>query len=431
MRCLWLVALVLSPAAAPQLAAQGTKDKACAVEYQKRNEEAAEDSTNACASLAGWLVDALAKKMYAPPAGAVQSRRAGEAVPAGTTAQTEAVPGVQPTALASASLGVTGSKVGTDALTSVSLNPATLFGGTDAESIAKWGRFTDITIFFPVTDGGNIGKSLDYVGARVRMNITGVTDGDAVLEDAKRAFNVVLRTETNLALDLTDALKSAPDVELCARSALESEPGDRLEGCGGNVTIALSPSGYKELRERLAAVREKADARYLGLDLRVESGDPTLGAVPGADVNALQAGVALGRRILQRDVYSPSLGLRSRLGVRYTDPRAPGAEVAWALDGGLAFDASRMLPTEQYVKVSGGFEFRYSNTNATQQAALQTDFASFRGSLSVPLVGGASLSIGFATPVVGDSETSLTFNVDWGLLLPGLSSLVQGSRSGL
>ena len=90
-----------------------------------------------------------------------------------------------------------------------------------------------------------------------------------------------------------------------------------------------------------------------------------------------------------------------------------------------------MLPTEQYVKVSGGFEFRYSNTTATQQAALQTDFASFRGSLSVPLVGGASLSIGFATPVVGDSETSLTFNVDWGLLLPGLSSLVQGSRGGL
>ena len=431
MRRLWLFALFLSQAAASELAGQDARERACATELQRRTAEPPDNPAEACAGLAGWLVDTLAEKVYEPPAGAVQSRRAGEAIPAGTTAQTEAVPGVQPTALASASLGISGSKVGTDALTSVSLNPATLFGGTDAEAVARWGRFTDITVFFPVTDAGDIGKSLDYVGARVRINVTGVLDGGALLEDAKRAFNAVLRTETNLLLDFTDALRSAPDAELCVRSALESEPGDRLEGCGGNITVGLPPSAYKELRERLAAVREKADARYLGLDLRVETGDPTLGAVPGADVTALQAGVALGRRILQRDVYSPSLGLRSRLGVRYTDPQDAGTEVTWALDGGLGFDASRMLPTEQYVKLSSGFEFRYSNSDDAVQESLQTDFAAFRGSLSVPLVGGASLSIGFTTPVVGDSETSLTFNVDWGLLLPGLGGLLQGNRGGL
>jgi hypothetical protein len=427
----WLIVLLLSQAAASELAGQDARQRACAAELQRRTAEPAENPAEACAGLAGWLVDTLAEKVYQPPASAVQSRRTGEALPAGTTAQTEAVPGVQPTALASASLGITGSKVGTDALTSVSLNPATLFGGTDAEAIARWGRFTDVTVFFPVTDAGDIGKSLDYIGARVRMNITGVVDGGGLLDDAKRAFNAVLRTETNLLLDLTDALKSAPDAELCVRSALESKPGDRLEGCGGNMTIGLSPSAYRELRERLAAVREKADARYLGLDLRVESGDPTLGAVPGADVTALQAGVALGRRILQRDVYAPSLGIRSRLGIRYTDPRDPGTAVAWALDGGLGFDASRMLPTEQYVKLSAGFEFRYSNSDDAVQESLQTDLASFRGSLAIPLVGGASLSISFTTPVAGDTETSLTFNVDWGLLLPGLGGLLQEYRRGL
>jgi hypothetical protein len=430
MRRLWLVVLLLSQVTVLQLVGQDTREKACAAELQRRAGEPPENPAEACAGLATWVVDALTEKVYEPPAGAVQSRRAGEAIPAGTTAQTEAVPGVQPTALASASLGVTGSRVGTDALTSISLNPATLFGGTDAEAVATWGRFTDITVFFPVTDAGDIGRSLDYVGARVRMNITGITDGDAVLEDAKRAFNVVLRTETNLALDLMEALKRAPDLELCVRSTLERQPGDRLEGCSGDITIGLSPSAYRELRERLAVVRENADARYLGLDLRVESGDPTLGAVPGADVTALQAGVALGRRILQRDVYSPSLGIRSRLGVRYTDPQDAGTAVTWALDGGLGFDASRMLPTEQYVKLSAGFEFRYSNSDDAVQESLQTDFASFRGSLAIPLVGGASLSIGFTTPVAGDSETSLTFNVDWGLLLPGLGGLLQENRRG-
>lgn len=280
MRRLWFVALLLSQASARELAGQDAKERACAAELQRRTAEPPDNVAEACAGLAGWLVDTLAEKVYEPPAGAVQSRRAGEAIPAGTTAQTEAVPGVQPTALASASLGVTGSKVGTDALTSISLNPATLFAGTDAEAAARWGRFTDITLFFPVTDAGDIGRSLDYVGARVRMNITGVTDGDRLLKDAKAAFNAVLRAETNLELDLRDALKSASDVKLCVSSALESEPGDRLDGCGGNITIGLSPSAYKKLRESLAAVREKADARYLGLDLRVESGDPTLGAVP-------------------------------------------------------------------------------------------------------------------------------------------------------
>jgi hypothetical protein len=430
MRRLCLFALLLLQATPRELAGQDTDEQACGTELEARSGEPPDNAKKACAALATWLVDALAEKLVVP-AGAVQSRRAGEAIPAGTTAQTEAVPGVQPTALASASLGITGSEVGTDALTSISLNPATLFAGTDAEAAARWGRFTDITLFFPVTDAGDIGRSLDYVGARVRMNITGVTEGDRLLKDAKEAFNKVLRAETNLGLDLRDALKSASDVKLCVGSALESQPGDRLAGCGGDITIGLSPSAYKELRESLAAVREKADARYLGLDLRVESGDPTLGAVPGADVTALQAGVALGRRILQRDVYSPTLGIRSRLGVRYTDPRDAGAEVAWALDGGLGFDASRMLPTEQFVKLSAGFEFRYSNSDDALQEALQTDFASFRGSLSVPLVGGASLSIGFTTPVVGDSETSLTFNVDWGLLLPGLGGLLQENRRGL
>lgn len=430
MRRICLVAFLLFQASVDELAGQGANERACTAEFGRRSTEPLDDSARACVGLAGWLVNELAEKLE-PPAGAVQSRRAGEAIPAGTPAQTEAVPSVQPTALASASLGITGSEVGTDALTSISLNPATLFAGTDAEAAARWGRFTDITLFFPVTDAGDIGRSLDYVGARVRMNITGVADGDKLLQRAKDAFNTVLRAETNLELDLRAALQSASDVRLCVRSALESEPGDRLAGCGGNITIGLSPSAYKKLRESLAAVREKADARYLGLDLRVESGDPTLGAVPGADVMALQAGLALGRRILQRNVYSPSLGIRSRLGVRYTDPRDVGAEVTWALDGGLGFDASRMLPTEQYVKLSAGFEFRYSNSDDALQEALQTDFASFRGSLSVPLVGGASLSIGFATPVAGESQTSLTFNVDWGLLLPGLGGLLQGTRRAL
>jgi hypothetical protein len=408
--------------------AQDAGDQACGREYSRLNPDEPVAVAQACDALAGWLVDTLATRISAPPTGALQSRRAGEASAAGTTAQTEAVPSVQPTALASASLGVAGSDAGTDALTSISLNPAALLAGIDPESAAKWGRFSDVTLYFPVTDAGDVERRLDYFGARVRINMTGIDDGDAILEQATAAFNETLRAETMLFQELKPALKGATNLEQCVRGIMESEPGDEPGGCGGDLTLSLSPQAYRELRERFAEAREKADERYLGLDLRVETGDPTLGAVADADLTALQAGIAFGRRFLQPNVYAPTLGVRTRLGLRYTDPRDPGLDVTWALDGGLGFDASRLLPTDQYLRLSGGFEFRFSNSDESEQEPLQTDMLTFRGSLSVPVVSGASLAIGFATPVVGDTPTSLTFNVDWGLLLPGLGSLARRDR---
>ena len=385
-----------------------------------------------CQQLATKLVtdqveawDARVIKGSIPP-GVLQPKGEGEAQPAGSPAQTEAVPTVQPTGLASASVAVAGSQAGTDAITSVSLNPAILFGGSDQERVAKWSRFSDVTLFFPITDAGNnAAGALDYFGVRLRVNMTGLTVGDELLKDAVAAFRDALGAEGKLIGRLTPVLQATTSVERCALAIQQSGFGERAGDCDSDFVIELSPTVHERLRDRLAAARKKADSRYLGLDLRLDTGDPTLGAVPGSDVTALQAGVAFGRRFLRNDIHTTTIGVRSRLGARYIEPALPGADVTWALDGGFGFEAGRLLETDQDLRLTGGLEFRYSNSSEAERAALQTDFLTFRMSLNLPLAGGAGLAVGLSAPVAGDVDPSLTFNVNWGVLLPGLTQAVR------
>jgi hypothetical protein len=363
------------------------------------------------------------------PAGALQSRRVGAASPAGSPAQGEAVPGVQPTSLAAASLGVAGTDAGTEALTSVSLNPALLFGSSDAASMAKWGRFADVTVYFPVTDAGVTTQGeLDYFGLRARINLTGLSQGGALYQEALGAFRTTLGNEGRLVGRLTAALRSAPDVGACVKAVGAASFRDRVPACGGDFSIELSEDDYDALRDALSAAREKADARFFGLDLRFETGDPTLGSTPGAEVTALQAGLAIGRRFRQPSPTATCVAFRSRLGMRFTDPKGSGADATWAADGGLGLDVSRMLNPDQFVTLTGGFEFRYSDSEPSERAALQTDVLAFRGSLTVPLVGSSALTVGFGTAVAGEMDTNLTFLMNWGLMLPGMGALRGGGR---
>ena len=72
---------------------------------------------------------------------------------------------------------------------------------------------------------------------------------------------------------------------------------------------------YGDLSRALSAVREKADSRYWGLDLRADFGDPTLGQVTDASGKFYFVGAAIGRRIGGGDGLSP-LGYRARGGLR-------------------------------------------------------------------------------------------------------------------
>lgn len=417
------------------VAAQASQPERCAAFLAVLRGQPTERAN--CQTLAVFLVDAVTQPYYEQdnntriPPRDVQSSRAGDAVPTGSPAQAEAVPGVQPTSLAAATLAAAGSDGGTETLTSISINPTLLFGPDDSRALARWSRFTDLSISFPVSDIEGGGGRLDYLGLRARVNLTAVSAGDAVFKGVVAAYKEVLESEGLLVARFTQVLEKAPDVEQCARSILASRLGDQPEGCNSDFKIDLAPSAYRRLKESIARAREKADAKYLGLDLRFETGDPTLGAVPGTDLRSLEAGVAWGRRFLKPKLRDLLIGVRSRLGFRYVDPVLAGQDVEWAVTGGLGLDGSRLMGTglEQTARFTLGFEFDYANTPEALREALRTDFLVVRSSLSIPLLGSASLAVGVTVPIVGEESPSLSFNFGGGLLMSALAGEPTGQSS--
>jgi hypothetical protein len=134
------------------------REKQCAVELVKEGiseEEAAEDP---CFQLANALegrvsVPATLRMMLerTPPRD-FQSRATGNAGTAGAPSQGEAVPSVQPLALAGGSLAAVGSEGGTDAIAAFTINPAILFGPQDETHAAALSRLLDLTVLAPVND---------------------------------------------------------------------------------------------------------------------------------------------------------------------------------------------------------------------------------------------------------------------------------------
>ena len=353
----------------------------------------------------------------------LQSVRSGEANISGIPGQTASAPSAQPAPLASASLSGAGTDDGTKAIAAVSINPVTLFGGVDTAAAAKWSRVMDLTVLVPVANTSGTPGRLGYFGVRGRLNFTGLKVGDSLLSRLTVAFARAIGQQSDLAFRLKEALTSLSDsaaIAQCAAAVLAASYGDSPTPCRGKVTLAVRREVYDTLRKAIVRAREQADARYLGLDLRFDTGDPTLARDPAKEVTALQAGLAFGRRSMKANPNALALGVQGRLGVRYSDPKTVGDSVVWSLDGAFGFETSRLMSNDQPVRFSTGLEFRYANKSDAEAERNQTDYLVVRGGLAIPLIGGSSVSVGFTGPLTGDVSPDLSVNFNWGLLMSAL-----------
>jgi hypothetical protein len=377
-----------------------------------------------CFQLAAQVVESLTERFYAPAPRDMQSDGAGAAT-AGSLAQSEPVPGVQPLGIGGASIAAVGADSGAKAIVAMTVNPAIFFTALNkANDIARASRIADLTVLFPVDnlDRDKDGK-VDYFGARLRLNFNGSKAGGAIVTAAGKALLELVQSETDLALGLEKLLASAPRVGDCY-DALVAEAPDKAavtQQCGGQFTMELDQKKYEELRGKLAEARAEADARYLGLDLRFDFGDPTLGAVDNARATAIDAGLAWGRQFLGADPTGPSLGLKARAGARYTH-LSEIEETSYAFDGAFGLEGRRPLDQGQTITASAGFEFRYGGEDAVEDE-LQTNYTVFRAGLAVPLAGMTGLTLAVAAPIDGPISPALSVNFNWGLLLPKKSPL--------
>jgi hypothetical protein len=447
------LAACLAMGAPAALAAQATaRDSLCSreaaaelVEGGMTKEEADSEVAKAGDAPCKVLADGLVDRVSTPPmldimldhtpARDFQSRASGNAGTAGAPSQGEAVPSVQPLALAGGSLAAVGSDGGTDAIAAFTINPAILFGAQDPARAAALSRLLDLTVLAPVNelDRDQDGK-IDYYGIRARVNVTGPGAGKQ-LQKAVKAFADNVQKSAILSARLDTVLRETPNFATCvdAFRAKSVKAEEVTSSCGRELDIAPDPKTLESFREALALARDSADARYLGLDVRLDQGDPTLGATPAAAGTALFAGLAFGRNIVALKSNQPSFGLKARLGVHHVslDDTAlgEGDRNNTAVDGALAFDFT--YPYEfQPLKFAAGLEFRAGDPPVSgAEKEFQTNFLQARLSLDVPITAANSISIAFAGPLTGKERPTLSINGNWQLLLSGLSAVGKAAQT--
>lgn len=339
---------------------------------------------------------------------------------AGTPAQGQAIPSVQPAGAAAGTVAMVGTKAGDDAIAALGVNPALFFlSDLASKAMTQYSRFSDVTLFVPVTNqtatsaNEPANSKLKYIGVRARFNWTGLSAGEAVWDGAKAAIAKFMTAQDRAVTRVSDILEEAHDPALCAtRMLTNASDDDILEACGKLPTFDFSLDEAAAARRELAAVRRAADANFFGADIRMDFGDPTLGATPNAAGKFLYAGLAWGERF---GASGTTLGLQFRAGARHarldTDTTAE-----FAIEGGFGFELARSID-DQELSASLALEGRHGNAPANETDRFQTNFAMIRGSFLLPVTAGNSVSVNFGVPISGPATPTLSVNFNWGLLL--------------
>lgn len=413
--------------------------KACETILRKQPGLVSETFDNPCVSLATFIITANSQIRAAAsvilqddavPVGTVfnqrdlQARNPQQASLAGTPAQGQAIPSVQPAGVAAGTIAAVGTDGGNDAIAALGLNPAILFIGDEvSRRLAQYSRFADLTVFVPVSRLTNDADTSEdhkprYFGARLRLNIVGISSGNDVWNGARALItNWISRAGRNQE-HVISALATAPSLEGCADALIANNPVATQTNCGKAITLEVNPEEAEQLRTQLARVRHAADARYFGADVRFDTGDPTMGAVENASGTFLFAGLSYGRR-LAGDAAA-SYGARLRLGARHAKLDKV-AESEFAVEGGVGFDLARRLDNQE-INASAALEFRYGNADSDLTDRFQSNFVMARGSFLLPITSGNSLSINIGSPIAGDVSPILSVNFNWGLLMPATSN---------
>lgn len=419
-----MVAMLLLTTAAGAATAQDTAgQRGCRTALTATGRQAA--GSNLCQTVAVIVVTERSASLFDAlgsgevPAADLQSTLSLAPSTAGSTAQGSAVPGVNTTAVAGATLAAVGSNGGSNAIAAIAINPAVFFIDPSVrEQVARLTRLIDISFLVPVNgmDQDEDGD-IDYFGARVRLNMNGLSNGSRLLEEAERIFGSIVEQDARMALRIRDALAAASEANAaaCATALLSEDVTDEdaAAACDDAIELAFDDALHRQLATRLARAREEADSRYLGIDLRIDTGDPTLGEVTNASGTFLFAGIAAGRNYAFSDDGLTRSGFNARVGIRYATLSDTSA-TDFSVDGGFGFSWRRAMDS-QHVIAGFGLEFRYSGEDEFEDE-LQTDFLMLRASLKVPVTTANAVSINFGQPLAGDVSQVLSVSFDLGLL---------------
>lgn len=369
------------------------------------------------AELAG-LVDrapspATLQPLDAEVARAQQADRQSATNKQGTVAATEPVSSVQPITLAGGSLSIAGTRVGTQGVATVTVNPLAL-GRPDSPLP---GRLFDLSVTAPFNLDGSA-NPIRFVGVRARVNATAPWS----TERLRAALDGYYKAAGAFGDTLEVLLRGAGDVKSCASSILKTHA-VAASACGQT----LDQANLTRLRETsVKAVQDgqrEADRYYFGLDLRADFGDPTGDVVVGDKGTRVQGGLAGGIRIPNGKYWD--IELRGHVAGDYfrSKDSINGVRIdpVFSVDWGAAALISGHATGEtdkQRLAFGVGVVGRHAASSAATDV-VPTNFVDLRLMAVVPTTSGSDVGLAVMIPL-DDSATPrgsiVSVSTDLGLL---------------
>jgi len=331
----------------------------------------------------------------------------------GSAAQTEPVESIQPITLAGGAVTLSGTHSGTQGVGTITVNPLALAAPGDVVA----GRVMDLSVSAPFDLSGSNGQDHRYVSARLRVNATAAFSA----ADLKTAVSAWMSAEGQYADSLEEVLSTAPDVEGCVSSILASQKVTQA-ACGKDLGAEGAATARDKALVQIKKAQRDAEAYYLGIDARFDSGDPTGADVVGDKGTHILGGIAAGVRVNPRDRWS--FELRGRAAGDYFKSRddiaGPNPKPVYSFDWGAAMILSGHVQEDDKQRMAFGVGVEGRQSKSSAEAALApTNYANLNLMAVVPAASGGDIGLAFSIPI-SDSKiphgATVVLSTDLGLL---------------
>jgi hypothetical protein len=345
----------------------------------------------------------------------IQSDRQTANNKSGSSAQTDPVESIQPITLAGGAVTLAGTRAGTKAIGTITVNPLAL---ASPDRLAV-GRIFDLSVSAPIDLSSGVNQDPQYFSARLRLNATSPFSAERL----QKTFDRLMHAEGDFADALQHVLASAPDPRSCAESVATTHRVAR-EACGQDQGDESLQRAREEALSELQEASRAADRYYLGVDARVDVGDPTGTLMIGDKGTHVLGGLAAGIRIPHGARWDWEL--RGRAAGDYFKSRdgaaGPNPTAIYSLDWGAAliFAGHLQEDAKQRLAFGVGVEGRRAvdNSEATTQRA-PTNYAHLNLMAIVPATAGGDLGLAVSFPLDESyvpRGTIVSLSTDLGLL---------------